>query len=293
MKPTCALILNPNSGATGPDVRRLMQLFQQYEKKSLFNITTDEDSLRSIVEQSLSDGCEEIYLWGGDGSINHALPPLVGHSCQLGILPGGSANILTRELEIPLDPYTALEGYLSEKRKEKRVDVGESDGRYFVMRAEVGLHAQVILETDSELKDKWGWFAYWVEGVSRYSEPETFKTRIMIDGVSKEYDDMVTCFISNARSLNFAGRALDDVSQLQQGCMWLIVVRHSDVATFASRAIALKEALGDPDSLECHKVEQLSIETDEPCPVIVDGEAYGGTPFTMKVHQQALRLMTL
>lgn len=75
----------------------------------MISVSTDEESFRAAVDAAISEGPDHILVWGGDGSINQVLEPLIKAGIPLGIIPGGSANIMARELSIPLDPYEACE----------------------------------------------------------------------------------------------------------------------------------------------------------------------------------------
>lgn len=56
-----------------------------------------------IVREFLHRGLDIVAVYGGDGTVSEVAGGLVGSSIPLAALPGGTSNVLLRELEIPLD----------------------------------------------------------------------------------------------------------------------------------------------------------------------------------------------
>jgi diacylglycerol kinase family enzyme len=198
---------------------------------------------------------------------------------------------MARELGLPLNPYAACERFLSDKVKTITADVGLCHERYFIMRAEVGLHAEVIQDANREMKDKYGWGAYWLSGLSHYTDPKTFHATLEIDGQTEKFEDLVTLFISNANTLNFAGRPLEDRSEVSSGKLYLVIVRERDIASIPKMVVALKEAVTETETLECREIESIKIEADPAQSIIVDGETAGTTPVEINVVPAAITLL--
>ncbi len=159
------------------------------------------------------------------------------------------------------------------------------------MRAEVGLHADVIMNADREMKEKFGWGAYWLAGLSHYTSPKTFSAVLEINGEAQQYENLVTLFISNANTLNFAGKPLVDPAEVSSGKLYLVIVYEKDIETIPKMMQALKEAITETNTLECHEIESLKISADKEQSIIVDGETAGETPVAIKVIPGAIRLL--
>ncbi|QIN83949.1 hypothetical protein GBA63_15815 [Rubrobacter tropicus] len=91
---------------------------------------------------------------GGDGTVNEVLNGLSA-GATLGILPLGTANVLARELGLPLEPQGACERILTGSAS--RMDVGvatDDDGaeRRFACMAGIGFDADVVREVGPRLK---------------------------------------------------------------------------------------------------------------------------------------------
>jgi diacylglycerol kinase family enzyme len=96
------LVLNPRAGIGSAKYLRDMILAEL----GAFDIEVHEvshgEDIRSVVKQGLSDGCTDILAAGGDGTVSGVAGALAGKSAILGILPTGTANMLARELGVPL-----------------------------------------------------------------------------------------------------------------------------------------------------------------------------------------------
>jgi diacylglycerol kinase family enzyme len=101
---------------------------------------------RAIAER----GDAMLVVGGGDGSISAAASAVAGTQTRLGILPLGTLNHFARDLGIPTDLDEAA--YLISTRRERRVDVGELNGRLFINNSAVGLYPLMVVDRDLQRK---------------------------------------------------------------------------------------------------------------------------------------------
>jgi len=107
-----------------------------------------EDTTR-LAAQAGAEGWTAFFAAGGDGTIGQAAAGLAGTETALGVLPCGTANVLARELNLPVLDWNRLHGLRTSARRLAegricRIDVGECNGRAFVMWAGVGLDAITV-----------------------------------------------------------------------------------------------------------------------------------------------------
>ncbi len=78
-------------------------------EKEIYETTGDED-VADVVREALPKGCKLVIACGGDGTVSDVAEALAHTDIPLGILPVGTANVLARELGIPigLDDACAL-----------------------------------------------------------------------------------------------------------------------------------------------------------------------------------------
>ena len=118
----------------------------------------------------------QIYsaICGGDGTLNEVASRVPYPPFPVALLPAGTANVVARELGLPLDPIRALQVALN--RVVRPVDLGELNAgvRRFLFVAGIGFDAYVVANVRPALKKKLGMAAYAaaiVSGLRRYSFP--------------------------------------------------------------------------------------------------------------------------
>src|SRR6266852_752352 len=65
---------------------------------------TDPFSAGRLGQKAVQNGATDIVIHGGDGTINEALQGLIGIPVRVAVWPGGTANVLARELQMPVSP---------------------------------------------------------------------------------------------------------------------------------------------------------------------------------------------
>ena len=163
-------VINPIKFDDVDDVRRQMERIcaENGWDEPLWLETTEEDPGAGQAREVLDAGCDLVVPIGGDGTVRTVASQLVGTDVPLGLVPGGTGNLLARNLDLPV---TSREGALNLALTgaDRRVDVGQvrywdTDGEtheeYFLVMGGVGMDADVMESTDDEVKKRFGWMAY-------------------------------------------------------------------------------------------------------------------------------------
>ena len=108
-------------------------------------------------------GYDATLISGGDGTISVFLQDAPLERTVIGLLPGGTANVVARDLLLPVDPRQAAEVML--RRHVCEMDVGEArwpDGtrRRFILSCSSGSIARAVADVSSGLKKVTGQGAY-------------------------------------------------------------------------------------------------------------------------------------
>ena len=155
-----ALVLNGAAGAllgrpTEATAARLGQILAEAGAEARVSVAEGPDLCRALDAAVASDA-EAILVGGGDGTIIAAaerlLPENRAGTAQphgirpLGILPMGTANLLARDLGIPLSPEAALPALLAGATR--RIDVALVNDRVFLNSSLPGIAPRMVLQRE-------------------------------------------------------------------------------------------------------------------------------------------------
>lgn len=236
-------------------------------------------------------GYDAVFSLGGDGTAMEVAGGMAEHPVPLGILAGGTGNLLARALGIPLDVRRAVDALLG--GQVLACDLGRfAGGERFAVAAGVGIDARMVALTPRWLKRRLGVMAYWLTaGRAAFGSVLTrrgrFLVRLTVDGRVEEREAVM------AMVANF-GAVLDDLITFGPGIRYddgvLDAVVYSprtlwDAMTIMWRLVR-KDFRTTPHVLYrsgCH----IRIETIPPQPVQADGELLGIVPFEVTCEPHA------
>jgi diacylglycerol kinase family enzyme len=245
---------------------------------------------------------------GGDGTINEAINGLAGSQVPLGLLPGGTANILARDMGLPLSPVRAATEL--SRWSPRRIPLGkaawcvdkastngapaekEQATRYFISVAGIGFDAHVVYKLSLEMKLYWGVTGYIAEAlrqVFRYPFPQ-FSCR------AEDGTERTGTFAAVLRASNYGGwlhltpeaRFFDDRFTL---CLFK---SHHRARYFLYSALVLARQhlhLGDVELAEARKLCCAANDAGKTIRFELDGELAGTLPATFDIVPDALTLL--
>jgi len=205
------LIHNPNAGGGGADRRKDLdearRIFATGGIEADLAETTGPGDATEIALRAGNEGRQLVIACGGDGTLNEVVNGLArqqnGHRVPLALLPGGTANILAKELTLPWDiPQAAqrlVRGTVREIALGLATPVNEPEkARYFLSVAGAGPDGRITYAVDLELKARLGILAYWWQGARealQYKFPrfnvktkdQTIEASLVIVGRTKHY----------------------------------------------------------------------------------------------------------
>ena len=125
--------------------------------------TSQDDHGEGQARSAVAAGVDLVLVSGGDGTVAACAVGLSGTRIPLGVLPCGTGNLLARNLGVPLGLDEALAVALT--GTDMPLDVGEANGRPFVVMAGLGFDAAMLAGASDELKRRVGWVAYVLSGL--------------------------------------------------------------------------------------------------------------------------------
>lgn len=294
MKKNVRIILNPSAGVKNPPLRSFNQCFRQAGWDWDVVITKDRGDGIDLAKQAIQDGADIVAAYGGDGTVMEVASGLQNTDTPLAIIPGGTGNILSIELNIPqkLDQacYLMTAG---DKHQIRKIDMGCSDDPMvpaFTLRAGVGLEASMLEGTDRELKERYGIFAYIMGGIQALREPKAAHYYLTLDGQALECEGL-TCLIANAGYFGVPGVTLDPKVSIDDGLLDVFVIRKMDLIGFFSLASSIARGSDKRDLAQHWQAKSIKIETDPRQSTQADGEMWGHSPVNICVQPQSLNVI--
>jgi diacylglycerol kinase family enzyme len=150
---------------------------------------------------AVAAGADLVIAWGGDGTVRRVAEGLVGTDVALGVIPGGTGNLLARNLGIPLGVDDAARVALTgSDRRIDVVDVGLG-GRTTLSTviAGIGLDAALI-DAPEPLKDAIGPAAY-VLNAARALRQRSMRVGVAVDGGAPRWFHARTVLVANVGGL--------------------------------------------------------------------------------------------
>lgn len=291
------VITNPAAARTQPHaVESLMRTLRSAGWEAEVLATGGPGDAKRLAEYGVAEGVDVVAVFGGDGTTMQAAAALVGTEVSLGVIPGGTGNLLAGNLRIPASPERAARALVT--ARPKPFDLGRmerpSGVQYFAVACGAGYDARVMAGTLSEHKRRWGMAAYVATTLRLIGEIRSAAHVITIDGV--EYDaNAAMVLVANCGEVIPPFVRLHPGIRPDDGLLDVVVMRANSLGQ-SVRAVwdLLRDAPnseGEDTFVGFATGREIRVETDPVQPVQLDGEPGGFTPFTASVVPGAIRIM--
>lgn len=253
-------------------------------EEPLFLLTTERDPGEGQALEAVEAGVALVCPLGGDGTVRAVAAGLVGTDIPMGLLPGGTGNLLARNLDLPVDDLDrALRVALTGQNK--RIDVGElmvdASGEHetperhvFVVMAGLGFDAAIMADAPERLKAKVGPAAYVVSGARNLRGPQ-FKVRVSVDEQEEFTRRARTVVIGNCGKL-LGGLVLMPEALLDDGQLDTVILSPKGVVGWVAVAarLASRRRKGH-QRVDHHTSAEIRLRADRPQQVQLDGDPVG------------------
>ncbi|QCR21674.1 diacylglycerol kinase family protein [Pontibacter sp. SGAir0037] len=155
-------VLNPISGdIEKEDLEEELKLVcEECQMLSSIYKTTGEQDKEKIQELLRAEQFDAVYAVGGDGTVSLVASILIGSKVPLGIIPLGSGNGLSKDLNIPQDTEEALS--LIRHHVVREIDTIDLNGYPSIHLSDLGFNALVVQrfsEGDKRGPGAYAWIA--------------------------------------------------------------------------------------------------------------------------------------
>jgi diacylglycerol kinase (ATP) len=297
------LIHNPNAGGGGNSRRK--QLDEARKVLSSNGIeaelaeTKGPGDATEIANRASQEGRQLVIACGGDGTLNEVVNGLAGqqngHRVPLGLLPGGTANILAKELGIPWSIPAATQKLLHCDVKEIALGLATpllepQRKKYFLSVAGAGPDGMIVYSVDLELKAKVGILAYWYQGareVLRYKFPHF---RVVAEGQAIDATLVVV-----GRTKNYGGpfKITTEADLYEDRFEVMALTTQSGFKYLSYLPTLWMNKLRGTDGVHFYKSDSIVCEPLDSNPVYaqIDGEPLARLPIEFTIVPRALKLL--
>lgn len=284
-----AIIGNPNSGKAG-DRDYLEHYARILRTGGLDTEVLNTEYPDHATELAAEAGDRLVIAAGGDGTINEVVNGL-SKGATLGILPLGTANVLAREIGLPLNAEKVCQNILAGDTFQMDLGIATDHNgteRRFTFVAGIGFDANVIYSVTPRLKRYFKALAFVLSAFRVYTEKETPAIHILHGDTI-----YISQFVIIANGRRYGGDFRVTGSQtLSSGELEAIMIERVG-------ALLRPDVLGRilsrrPLNSSMRSVDATEFRARAPgaeIPVQLDGELWGRLPMTFRTDPGALKVI--
>ncbi|GAA1614815.1 diacylglycerol kinase family protein [Kribbella karoonensis] len=285
------MIVNPVK-VDGDEFRSTVQkaLADRGFTEPLWLETTADDAGSAMARRAIDDHVDLVLVAGGDGTVRVVCAELARTAIPVAVLPGGTGNLLARNLGIPLELEEALTVLLD--GPERRIDSVRVEGdqlpadRFMVM-AGLGLDAAIIDDAPDELKKHLGWAAYVISTLKNLNHPFV-RVRITVDDRPPVRRRARTVVIGNVGTLQANIPLLPDAVP-DDGLLDLVVLAPRRISHWPRLALGLVIKSWRERHLERFTGRRIEVRADRAVRRQLDGDTVSdGATLVAEVDPSAL-----
>jgi diacylglycerol kinase (ATP) len=288
------LLMNPIATRTHPTAAAAVQaVFRKAGWQTDLVETVAPGDSYAFSRRAVEDGTDVIAVFGGDGTTMQVARALVGTDVTLGLVPGGTGNVLAGNLRIPMNPVRAAE--LLVRGRPRRIDLGRlerSDGiHYFGVACGAGADARIMGGTATHEKRRWGIGGYFATLFRQLPLIRSSDYAMEVDGKAIHFRAALAMVLNCGELIPPLVRVRRE-ARPDDGLLDLLVVA-ADSPWQCARGVfrAIQNTYfgtGETPYLMYGQGREITIRTAAPEPVQYDGDVMGETPVTATVVPGAL-----
>ncbi len=286
---TVVVLLNPNTRADSMQIRAALGQWVPDGVNLRIHETRRDVPTVKLTREVVGDA-DGVIACGGDGTVSEVAAALRDRDIPLGIIPGGSTNIIAQELGIP-GGISAAAALAFGPFDIHQMDVGTCNDQFFLHMAGTGLDSLTFEAADESLKRRVGWMAY-VPAALKALRERSHSFRITID---EEEHSVVSplVLVANGSSIINSAIRLDHSIRSDDGELDVLIVtanRAHEMAMLLAHAANPLATLSDSQWVIQRKARRVRVESDTPQPVQLDGDVSSETPAEFGIIPHAIAI---
>lgn len=264
-------VVNPISG--GSEKSALVEAVQEFAAKDGIALveynTTGEDDEEAIKKLCKEHSPERVLVAGGDGTIKMVAEALEHTDVIIGVLPAGSANGLSVDLDLPKDQEENLK--IAFHGKHIEMDMVCINGKKSLHLSDIGVNAELIRNYEnSSIRGKLG---YAIQAFNTLTDLEPpFHATIKADGQTIETEARMVV-IANTQKYG-TGVTINPIGIMDDGKFEIVILKNMDLLVIG-KILSGNIPVDSNEDVEIISASSALITTSVPVNFQIDGEFCG------------------
>ncbi len=282
-------IINPAAGNEVPILSYINKVFCDTDITWDVSITKKDKPIVDIVNSLKGKDIDIIAVYGGDGSVTEVAAALCGSDTPMAIIPGGTANVMAKELGLPLTAPGALQLLVGNNTRTEHLDMGTMNGKPFLLRVNLGIMADMILKVDSTQKNTFGQMAYGISALKTMVDTQPVKYTLTIDGERIETSG-VSLTVTNAGNAGMGQFVLQQGISITDGMLDVLLLPNADLTTILKVA-GNTVMSNDTDVVKHWQCKNVTIEMEQEQHFICDDHEETASLIAIKILPASLKIL--
>jgi diacylglycerol kinase (ATP) len=229
------IIVNPAAGNNEPVLSYLNDALHPTGIEWEVFLTHGRGDATELAKKAVIEKADAVAVYGGDGTVMEVAQGLYKTSMPLAIIPGGTANVMAKELGIPITTTEAIDLLKTKKVQKKVIDMAVVDDKPFIIRLNMGILAEMVKSTRRSVKDKFGVLAYVGAAIKHTVTTPKEEYHLLIDD-KKVKTKGVALVIANSGNIGIQGVSFLPTIDITDGLLDVIVFRTKNPKTLLAWA---------------------------------------------------------
>lgn len=261
------LVVNPISGDV--DKTEIIEVATNFAKSENVNLiifeTTGKNDEEKIQKLQEDNDAERIIVVGGDGTIKMVAEAVQDHNVILGIIPGGSANGLSVDLNLPDELEENLK--IAFRNDYMEMDMISINGKKSLHLSDIGINAELVKNYEnSNVRGKLGYALQAINTLTGLKEPFVAKIQTKNRTVETEARMVV---IANSQKYG-TGVTINPDGVMNDGKFEIVILKNLDLIVFGK--ILSGNMPIESGDVEIISTDEATITTNVPVSFQIDGE---------------------
>ena len=261
------LVVNPISGDI--DKTEIIEIANNFAENENVNLiifeTTGKNDEEKIQKLQKEHHIERIIVVGGDGTIKMVAEAVQEHNVILGIIPGGSANGLSVDLNLPDEIEENMK--IAFRNDYMEMDMISINGKKSLHLSDIGINAELVKNYEnSNVRGKLGYALQAINTLTGLKEP--FIAKIETKNRTLETEARMVV-IANSQKYG-TGVTINPDGVMNDGKFEVVILKNLDLIVFGK--ILSGNMPIESGDVEIISTDKATITTNVPVSFQVDGE---------------------